>query len=174
MFSALVLVQAGAQGLPSSEAVVRTLSALVPAAIEGIVRDVALATDAPASELARIADHAGCEYVEGAGDGTLDAGLAALKEQRILLLRAGRVPEHGYAGELADLAAYRPQQCALLLDAPASFMTRLMPRLSRASGLVAPREALRNGRADVASLARSVARMGASPIVLRARMIGED
>lgn len=169
MFSALVLVQAGLQGSPTSEAVVRTLSALVPAAIEGIVRDVALASAAPTSDLARIADHAGCEIVDAPGDRLIDAGLNALKEQRVLLLRAGRVPEHGFAGELADLAVYDPKKCALMLDAPDSLLTRIMPRLSRASGLVAPREAIRSGRPDVAALARNLS----GAIVFKARMIGE-
>lgn len=169
MFSALVLVQSGAQGAPTSEAVVRTLSALVPAAIEGIVRDVALAAAEPTGDLARIADHAGCEYVDTPGDGLIGAGLSALKEQRVLLLRAGRVPEHGFARELADLAAYRTEQCALMLDAPDSFLTRMMPRLSRASGLVAPREALKSGRPDVTALAKSLS----GAVVFKARMIGD-
>lgn len=170
MFSALVLVQPGAKGAPSSEAIVRTLSALVLAAIEGVVRDVALATCAQDADLARIADHAGCEFVQSAPGDLIAAGLASLKEPRVLVLRAGRVPEHGFTGELADFAAYRAQACGLLLDAPNSFVTRLMPRLSRASGVVAPRRALQSARADVAAMAKAIP----SPVVFKSRAIGED
>lgn len=170
MFSALVLVQHGAKGAPSSEAIVRTLSALVPAAIEGVVRDVALAASEPHADLARIADHAGCDFVQCAPGELIEAGLARLKEPRVLVLRAGRVPEHGFTGELADFAAYRAQACGLLLDAPNSLLTRLAPRLSRASGVVAPRKALRGARADVAALAKAIP----SPVVFKSRAIGED
>ncbi len=170
MFSALVLVQHGSNGAPSSEAIVRTLSALVPAAIEGVVRDVALVSQSRNDDLSRIADHAGCEYVEAPGDDLIGAGLAVLKEPRIFILRAGRVPEHGFVGELADFAAYSAQQCGLLLEAPNSLLTRIMPRFSRASGVVAPRAALAGARPDIAALAKAVA----SPIVFKSRAIGAD
>jgi hypothetical protein len=170
MFSALVLVQHGVRGEPTSEAVVRTLTALVPAAIEGIVRDVALASPRRSEDFSRIADHAGCEYVEAPADSLVNDSLAALKEPRILVLRAGRIPEHGFTRELADLAAYRAQQCALMLDAPASLLTRVLPRLSRTSGVVAPRTALKGARPDLAAMGKGLP----SPIVIKARMIGED
>jgi hypothetical protein len=170
MFSALVLVQDGAKGPPSSEAVVRTLSALVPAAIEGIVRDVALASRSQSADLARIADHAGCEYVHGIGRDALAAALAPLKEARVLVLRAGRVPEHGFTGELADFAAYRADKCGLMLDAPSSLITRVMPRLSRASGVVAPRDALKGASPDLAALARALP----ATVIFKSRMIGDD
>jgi hypothetical protein len=170
MFSALVLIQQGAKGPPSSEAVVRTLSALVPAAIEGIVRDLVLASQSRNDDFARIADHAGCEYVHASGAPLVASGLAALKERRVLVVRAGRIPEHGFTGELADLAAYRAQQCALLLDAPNSFLTRVMPRLARPSGVVAPQDALKDAPPDLSSMAKALP----SPIVFKARMIGED
>lgn len=170
MFSALVLVQNGSNGAPSSEAIVRTLSALVPAAIEGVVRDVALASQSKNDDLSRIADHAGCEYVEAPGDDLIGAGLAVLKESRILILRAGRVPEHGFVGELANFATYQTQQCALLLEAPNSLLTRMIPRFSRASGVEGPRAALAGAKPNIAALAKAVA----SPIVFKSRAIGAD
>lgn len=170
MYSALVLIEAGRNGPPSSEAVVRTLAALVPAAIEGVVRDLALASPDDSPDLARICDHAGCAFVSG-GDGLLAQALTHVKEQRLLIVRAGRAPERGFIGELADLAAYTPQACALMLDAPDSLLTRLAPRMSRPSGLVASRTQLaRAARDDLRSLARSLP----SPKILRARMIGAD
>ncbi|MFN3889105.1 MAG: transposase [Beijerinckiaceae bacterium] len=170
MFSALVLVQHGANGAPSSEAIVRTLASLVPAAIEGIVRDVALAAQSQSDDLSRIADHAGCEHVQADADKLIAAGLATLKEPRVLVLRAGRVPEHGFIGELADFAAYRAQQAGVLLDAPDSFLTRVVPRLARASGVVAPRDALTGARPDVIAMAKKLP----SPVVFRSRAIGDD
>lgn len=170
MFSALVLVQLGPNGAPSSEAIVRTLSALVPAAIEGVVRDVALASQSKNDDLSRIADHAGCEYVDAPGADLMGASLAVLKEARILILRAGRVPEHGFVHELADFAAYGAQHCALLLEAPNSLLTRMIPRLSRPSGVVAPRPALAGAKPDIIALAKAVA----SPIVFKSRAIGAD
>jgi hypothetical protein len=168
MYSALVLIEAGKNGVPSSEAVVRTLAALVPAAIEGVVRDVALAVRQPSDDVVRIADHAGCALVTGEAD-LLRRSLDALKEPRLVVLRAGRVPERAFVGELADLAAYRASACALLLDAPDGWLTRLAPGLSRPSGVVAPRSLLRPEADGVRGLARALP----SPAILKARMIGD-
>lgn len=170
MFSALVLIQHGPKGAPSGEGVVRTLSALVPAAIEGIVRDVALASPVRSEDLSRIADLAGCAYVHASADALVRESLAALKGPRILALRAGRVPEQGFLDELADLANNHARQSAVLLDPPHSILARLLPRLSRASGLAAPRGALAGTRGDLAAMAKALA----SPVVFKARMIGED
>jgi len=168
MYSALVLIEAGKNGQPSNEAVVRTLAALVPAAIEGVVRDVALAAPQPSDDLTRIADHAGCALVSGA-DGLLARAFDALKEPRLLIVRAGRAPERAFVGELADLAAYRASACALLLDAPDGWLTRIAPRLSPPSGVVAPRSLLRADAGSVRELARALP----SPALLKARMIGD-
>lgn len=168
MYSALVLIEAGPNGAPSSEAVVRTLAALVPAAIEGVVRDVALAAPQPSNDLMRIADHAGCGLVTGEA-GLLRRSLDSLKEPRLLVVRAGRAPERAFVAELADMAAYRPQACALLLDAPDGWLTRLAPRFARPSGLVATRGLLRSDAASVRELARALP----GPAILKARMIGD-
>ena len=170
MYSALVLVQHGSNGAPSSEAIVRTLSALVPAAIEGVVRDVALATSNASDDLSRIADHAGCEYVTAPEGDLVSASLAALKEPRILVVRAGRIPEHGFTGELADFASWRGQSCGLLLEAPNSLLTRVLPRFSRAAAVVAPRIAIKSARPDIGAMASSVP----SPIIFKSRAMGED
>jgi hypothetical protein len=95
--------------------------------------------------------------------------LARLKEQRVFVLRAGRIPERGFIGELADLMAYGPERCALLRDAPHSLLTRIAPGLSPASALVAPRARLASGGVDVRRLARRLP----APVVFKARMIGE-
>lgn len=166
MLSALVLVQSGTAESPTPEAVVRSLSALVPAAIEGIVRDVALASPERNDDLERIADHAGCAFIHAPADQLIGAALAGLKERRVLVLRGGRMPEHGYLGELADFMAHGADRCALMLEAPHNFITRIAPRLAPACAIIAGREHVRaSGHADVRALARALP----SPVVLKTR-----
>lgn len=132
------------------------------------MRDVAIAARRPSDDFSRIADHAGCALMTGEAD-LLRRSFDALKEQRLVVLRAGRAPERSFVGELADLAAYRASACALLLDAPDGWLTRLAPGLSRPSGVVAPRSLLRPDAESVGALARALP----SPAILKARMIGD-
>ncbi len=147
----------------------RTLAALVPAAIEGVVRDVVLAAHEASPELTRIADHAGCEIVTGAPATLARAAAARLKERRVFVLQAGLVPERGFIGELADLLAYRPDDAAVLRLEPRSFLTRLAPALSPPGACVTTRDAL---AAATGADARVLARALASPAVFKARMMG--
>jgi hypothetical protein len=167
MLSALVLISSNSS--PPPEAVVRTLAALVPAAIEGVVRDVMMCAPASTPDLARICDHAGCDlFMAEPGDSLRDA-LARLKEQRVFVLRAGRVPEQGYLGEIADFVAYGGKGAALMRDAPHNFVTRFLPALSPVSAFIASRESLNDARVeDVNALARSLK----SPQALQSRMMG--
>jgi hypothetical protein len=94
---------------------VRTLSALVPAAIEGIVRDVTLACAGDIAELRKIADHAGCEIAEAADPaGAIAAGLASARGDLLLILRAGYAPQSGFIEEIADMfqRATRPSRAS--------------------------------------------------------------
>ncbi len=109
-------------------------------------------------------------YVTAPADELVGASLAALKEQRIFVVRAGRIPEHGFTGELADFAAWRGQSCGLLLEAPNSLLTRVLPRFSRAAAVVAPRNALEAARPDIGAMASAMS----SPIIFKSRAIGED
>jgi hypothetical protein len=166
MLSALVLISSNPS--PTPEAVVRTLAALVPAAIEGVVRDVMMCAPASTPDLARICDHAGCDlFMAEPGDPLRDV-LVRLKEQRVFVLRAGRVPEHGYLGEIADFVAHGGKGAALMRDAPQNLVTRVLPALSPVSAFIAPRESLSQARvADVNILARSLK----SPQTLKTRMM---
>ena len=84
-------------------------------------------------------------------------------------VRAGRVPEHGYLGEIADFVAYGGMGSALMRDAPHNFMTRFLPALAPVSAFIAAREGLAKARVDdVNALARSLQ----SPRVLKSRMMG--
>ena len=142
MLSAIVLAADSRHKPASPEAMVRTLAALVPAAIEGLVRDVTLAGPA-GSDLAAIADHAGCEFTECTDPGQIVA--QALKLARgpvVFLLRAGRAPEAGFIDEIGDFLARSDagQRGALMRDRPETFWTRTMPVLSPVVGVIAARQ----------------------------------
>ena len=169
MLSAIVL--AADRSFPqsaSSEAVVRTLSALVTAAIEGLVRDVTLACGGESLEFRKIADHAGCEIAEAADPaGAIAAGLACARGDLLLVLRAGYAPQAGFIEEIADLFQRAPRPDLLRFrTVPDSFLTRLTPGFAPVRGLVAKRSALDAASPDFATLVR---RAGAAPTA-RARL----
>ncbi len=129
-------------GRASAETVVRTLAPLVQAAVKGLVRDVVLAGPAEA-DLAMIADHAGCAFVEAAAEAeALRRALAGVRGGDFMILYAGHIPETGFLEELEDLlAAGMPAEHGgrLLRAAPETFLERLFPPLAPAVGLIAAR-----------------------------------
>ena len=168
MLSAIVLAADSRHKPASPEAMVRTLAALVPAAIEGLVRDVTLAGPA-GSDLAAIADHAGCEFTECTDPGQIVA--QALKLARgpvVFLLRAGRAPEAGFIDEIGDFLARSDagQRGALMRDRPETFWTRTMPVLSPVVGLIAARQRMMEaGKGDLEGLVKALR----PQVTLRAR-----
>lgn len=152
MFSVIVTTcDPAVHGSASPEAVARTLAALVPGAISGVLRDVVMTgTERPAGpnaqnlkDMARIADHAGCEFIVTGKwlDGVKDA-LKIAREPRVLALQAGYAPESGFYDELSDMAwetALRPTR---LLERPASLLHRTLPFLAPLAGIVAERDRL--------------------------------
>ena len=149
MLSAIVLASDATMPPARPDAVVRTLAALVPAAIEGLVRDVTLA-GLSGGELAHIADHAGCALSESADpEDVLREAFALARGSRLFILRAGRALETGFVEELMDLMAAREasERGALLRDAPETFIARAFPRFAPAAGLVAPRQHLQGLKA---------------------------
>ena len=163
MLSAIVLACDQSAPQPASlEAVARSLSALVPAAIEGLVRDVTLASAGESEDLRKIADHAGCEIaMASAPAGVIAAGLAAARGDLLLILRAGYAPQAGFIEEVADhyQRATRPDALRFLA-VPSGFLTRLAPGLAPVQGLVGKRAALDLSSPDLATLVR---RAGAAP-----------
>jgi hypothetical protein len=146
----------------SSEAVVRTLSALVTAAIEGMVRDVTLACAGDSADLRKIADHAGCEIAEAIDPaGVIAAGMASARGDMLLILRAGYAPQAGFIEEIADAFGRVTRPNALRFrTVPKGFLTRLAPGFSPVQGLVAKRSVLDAASPDLATLVR---RAGAAP-----------
>jgi hypothetical protein len=107
MISCLVLAADEAFTPVSAQGVVRTLATIIPAAMDGIVRDVALVGCSDRrdshSDLEAIADHAGCALLFADQESqALIAGLEALRQDLVLILRAGYAPREGFAIELAD------------------------------------------------------------------------
>lgn len=144
----------------------RTLSALVPAAVEGVVRDVTLAAPQGRTGMRKIADHAGCELVEGPDTASLfRRAFEATRNPGIFAIRAGRAPEQGFADELADLIA-GGDPAAIMRESPRALLTRLFPGFAPVAGLVARRDRLL--RAPSASFA-ALARQARATQTLRAR-----
>lgn len=129
-------------GEVSAEAIVRTLAPLVEAAVRGLVRDVVLAGP-PEHQLALLADHAGCAFVEAEAEAeALRRALAVARGDALMVLYAGHIPEPGFFEEVEDLLAAglpRGEASRLLRAAPEGFIERLFPQLAPGVGLIAAR-----------------------------------
>jgi len=142
----------------AAEALARSLSPLVRATMEGLVRDAALIGPA-ADDLAGVADYAGCAYVEAA---TLAEGFdRALSETRgdiVFVLQGGYATPGGFIEEASDLLLEgRGFSGALLRRAPYNLATRFAPGLAQAVGLLAQRAAVRGvSPRDLDALIRTV------------------
>src|SRR5271157_1461649 len=105
MISALVLSPSlrARQPLPrASEAVARSLRALVRAAVEGVLRDVAIIGPG-GDDLAVLADHAGCAFVEtGSTKDGLTRAVAQMRANILFVLEGGYAPPSGFAEEVGD------------------------------------------------------------------------
>ena len=161
MISVLVLSPSLAAAAPdprAAEALTRSLGSLVRAAMEGVVRDAAL-IGPPGEELATVADHAGCAFVEAnsLGEG-LGAALSATRGDIVFALEGGYALPTGFIEEASDLLREGAGfSGALLRRAPHDLATRFAPGLARPVGFLARREALRNfGGRDLAGLIRQV------------------
>ncbi|MBX3569071.1 MAG: glycosyltransferase [Rhizobiaceae bacterium] len=76
------------------EGLARTLSSLIPAAVEGIVRDVIVCDHGSTDQTHRVAEHAGCSYV---AEGGLAAALRQAKGEWVLLLEPGARLTEGWS-----------------------------------------------------------------------------
>src|SRR6266571_6988512 len=161
MFSAIILSPSLGKAGPvahGSEAIVRSLSSLVRAAVDGVLRDVVIVGVA-ADGLALIADHAGCAFIEteDAQEGFALA-LAAARLPLIFALEAGFAPLTGFAEEAGDLAPMIAQTGAAAMRInPETLLMRLLPDQAPAAGVLASRAALQAaGGRDLPDIARRV------------------
>jgi glycosyltransferase involved in cell wall biosynthesis len=79
-------------------ALVRTLAALVPGAVAGIVHEVILADDGSSVEPAHIAEAAGCRIhtTNGGRGARLKSAAAVARAEWLLFLRPGYLPDHDW------------------------------------------------------------------------------
>lgn len=167
MLSALIVVADARVPRPCSPvAVARTLAALMPALVEGVIRDAVLASLASDASASLVAEEAGCGLASVMSpDRVIEAGLAQLKGDALFVLRAGYAPRSGFVEEVADLLARWPV-AALMRREPHNLATRFAPGLARAEAVILPRARLVEGARDIDALAR-----GARPcITLRTRL----
>ena len=157
MLSAIVLACDASQPHPARpEAVVASLAALVPAVIDGLVHEASLAVTAGDPTMREIADHAGCQLVEAvAAAEVLAAALAAARGPRVLVLRAGCVPDQGFGEDLAEFLRAGPDDCALLRQTPSGRLARFLPWLAPVAGVAGARVRMREaGKRSLEDLAR--------------------
>ena len=159
MISAIILANDRIDGPARADFTARCLASLVEACVQGLVADAVL-IGAPGRDLGRIAEDAGCGFIEtpDATQGLREA-LAQVRRDHVLLLSAGYAVERGFADELDELFAYESGDAQRTLRAtPNSFTTRLLPRLSKSAGIIAPRRVLTqiDSSFDIDKLARKL------------------
>lgn len=156
--------------LRDEPALVDTLSALVPAAAEGIVRDVVLGAPTETAFVRELADASGCGIVTQQGD-RQDVVLHAarlVKGPWLLLLEPGLAPGGDWMAEAADFvdeAGRDVSQAAVftLMARPGSgarttgvlrnLATSVFGRAHPLQGLIAHRDGLAAGRLRISRLA---------------------
>lgn len=125
-----------------AEAIVRTLSAFVGATVRGLVREAVL-IGTPQIELGYIADHAGCAFVEAKTEADGIAGaLPLVRTQHLLIVRAGYVPETGFAEAIEDLLRFgKADTRGWVIQGEAGRpIEKILPQLIRPAALLAPRQ----------------------------------
>lgn len=82
----------------NEETLARTLSSLIGAAVEGVVRDVVVCDLGSTDQTRYVAEHAGCHLITAGG---IAAGIAAAKADWLLILEPGARPLDGWTDEVA-------------------------------------------------------------------------
>jgi hypothetical protein len=170
MFS--VLLQLGPD-VPAPEAIVRSLTALVPGVVQGHVRDVTIIADRPDQRVLSIADEAGCDVISD-DHSALHHGIARAREQAILLLRAGALVDAACLDEMAQEVEAGLAHTAFILRArPQHFLERLFPQLALPVGILAQRAIWHSALSTDAGLRQCVKRMKRKhSLVSSVRLIG--
>jgi hypothetical protein len=145
--------------LNDEDALARTLASLVPAAVEGVVREVIVCDRGSTDRTRQVADYAGCAFI---ADGALPAGIRAARAEWLLLLQPGSRMADGWMQPVVEHMAAG--------GGPARFTRSRVSRLPVWARLFAGRKplvdglvieksralALANGDDDAAWLARKV------------------
>ena len=162
MLSTIVVTpSAAADAAGRAGALMRTLAALVPATVDGVVRDVTLLQVGDAASLAGIADEAGCHVVEERDfPAALARGVAGARSPWIFVVKAGTVPSRLFSEEAAQAIAggLEAGSALLLREQPTTLLARWFPSLAPVAGVILQRDRLAGapcaGFADVVRRAR--------------------
>jgi glycosyltransferase involved in cell wall biosynthesis len=130
------------------EALARTLTTLIGAAVEGIVRDVVVFDRGSTDQTHRVADHAGCHYVT---DGGIAAAIRQAKGEWVLMLEPGARLVDGWIEDVTRHIAKSTMPARFTRyrgDRKPLFSRMFRPQHALAEGLV-----IRKGQA--AALAKS-------------------
>ena len=145
------MISAVIPALTPIPALVDTLTALVPAVAEGLVRDVVIVAREETPFLTAITDAGGSALVITEGDrrALIAAGAQRAKSPHILVLDPGMVPQGDWIATLSDcLADLEGQNAALLPLIGVPWLTwaaRLTGRADPRLGVVATKDALLKG-----------------------------
>jgi hypothetical protein len=169
---------------------VATLAALVPGAAAGVISEVTLVDRPGSAVIERVADVAGCHYLqfEGSRAGALGAGARQTRAPWLMFLQAGAVLDAGWIDETAQFIrlvsdsgkpragifryARSPYADAGWRDAVASLARALSgPRADE--GLLIAREHYDRvgGHDSAGSGARLLRRLGSAKAQLRSRLV---
>jgi len=143
-----------------AEALARSLAALVPGAVEGLIREVVVLDRNASDGSIRVAEAAGCCFAD---DADLRDTLRALRSDWLFLMEPGARPLAGWIERFGDHIA--SSQLPARLSPARDHRPSLFARLRRAEtplryGLLLPkRQAVANARAgqSLESLARGLA-----------------
>lgn len=151
MLSAIVLTPPSDDATRLAGAVLRTLAALVPATIDGVLRDVTLLKVGDAGDIAGMADEAGCRLVEERDlPAALARGAASARSPWVFVVQAGTVPSRLFGEEAARALESRQTtgEALFLREAPTSLLARWFPSLAPVAGVILPRSRLAEIRCD--------------------------
>lgn len=148
MVSVLLLGSSAATGRAATAGdSVRTLSALVSGAVDGVVRDVQLLATRPEPDLGHVAEHAGCGFVAAPDlPAALRAATGQTRSPHVLLLLAGLSFDRALTDEMAGVEGRHDGWLAggIGLKAIESGpLGRLMPRFAPTVGVLTTRDRLR-------------------------------
>lgn len=174
MLSTLVFTPPAADAPRRAGALLRTLAALVPATVEGVVRDVTLLQVGDAGSVAEIADEAGCRIVEEPDfPAALARGVAGARSPWIFVVKAGTVPSRLFGEEAARALgdSLETGGALLLREQPKGMLARWFPSLAPVAGVILPRARLAEFRctsfADLVRRARPARTLPTSAFALR-------
>lgn len=131
------------------EGLARTLSSLVSAAVEGVVRDVIVRDRGSTDGTGRVAEHAGCVWLPEAG---VAEAIRCCRADWLLLLQPGARLEAGWTEAVLEHAAG--------LAMPARFSRSRAERRPFLSRVFASRSALADGLVITKKQAAALARAG--------------